>query len=489
MFRGSWLGLAVACLVAGGVIPAAADAQSLPCDDCVPPPFGDIAGGQFCADAASWLLSDRPLLECLRKQPLHDGWTYSVGGELRFRYMDEHNRLRPDGTIHDTYDLWRFAPFLELGNDWITGRVQAIDASIFDNNIPPTVVDENRSDLLMYYFDVKLRDGDDGTLRLRVGRQFLKYGSEYFVSPLPWVNSYRNFEGFRLYWQSTQWDIDAFAVRPVNGATVPGQYRPTSRDIPDYSVWFSGVYASRKNIGGGALDAYWYWNKEDEALLLRQDGNRHTLGTRYWGAQPLPDVLPTATTWLWDLEGGWQFGTDNFVTPGPRRDVSAGFAGAIGGFRFTDVPWTPQLRGVFWWGDGDSSPESGTISTLTTLYPFGHPHWGILDNFNGANLLEYSLQATVKPHPKATVFTSWHWFDKARREDFIYNASGTALGGPTSSRHLGQELSVIVTWAASKNLELQPGYSWFWYGDAVNEQPVLARGDAHVYYCMVTWGF
>lgn len=163
------------------------------------------------------LFGDEPLLGFLKNQPVGDCWTWSVGGELRYRYMDESDRLRPGGPGTSTYNLWRFTPHLELKRgDAFTAYVQAIDASIFGEDLPITGIDENRSDLLQFYADFKIADGEEGTLRGRVGRQFLKYGSQHLVSPLGWSNTFRNFEGVRLYYSSKDWDIDAFATRPVN---------------------------------------------------------------------------------------------------------------------------------------------------------------------------------------------------------------------------------------------------------------------------------
>src|SRR5690606_13763601 len=115
--------------------------------------------------------------------------------------------------------------------------------------------------------------------------------------------------------------------------------------------------------------------------------------------------------------------------------------------------------------------------------------WGLLDNFNGANLLQYGVQGTIKPHKKLTLLTAWHWFDKANKEDFIYNIAGANLGGPTNNRNIGHELDLIGTYAVNANLQVQMGYSWFWYGDAVDEQAALARDDAHQAYFMTTWGW
>lgn len=436
-----------------------------------------------------WLNDDRPLLSCLKKQPLADDWTYSLGSEVRYRYMDEQNRLRPQGTTRDTYNLWRVTPYFEVGNKWITGYVQAIDASIFDNDIPRTVIDENRADLLQYYVDANLwGEPGEGMLRFRAGRQFLKYGSQYLVSPLGWANTYRNFEGFRLYWTDPLWDVDVFSVRPVNGAAIATQFRPTSHDIPDKSVIFSGVYASRKQVLRGAVDGYWLWNREDQALAGKHDGDRHTFGVRYWGTQTLPHALPVPTAWTWDTEAGIQIGNDNFVTA-RQHDVVAGFAAASGVLTMTKVPWTPALKGVFWWGSGDNDPGRGTIHTVSTLYPFGHAYWGLIDNFNGSNLVQYGLHATVKPHKKLTMLAAWNLFEKSNAGDFIFNISGAPVGGPSASRYLGHELDLIGTYAVNLNLEVQLGYSWFWYGPAVEQQPLLARGDAHQAYIMTTWGF
>ena len=58
------------------------------------------------------LFSDEPLLGFLKNKPIGCDWTVSVGGELRYRYMDESDRLRPTGgrPNSSTYDQWRFTP-------------------------------------------------------------------------------------------------------------------------------------------------------------------------------------------------------------------------------------------------------------------------------------------------------------------------------------------------------------------------------------------
>ncbi len=441
------------------------------------------------------LLSDEPLLGGLKNQKW-GSWTYSVGGALRYRFIDEKNRLRPPTAGRETsYNQWRSTPYLELKHgDNFTAYVEGIDAPTFDADLPLLAIDENRFDLLQYYSDVKLFDSGSGEkLRLRTGRQFLKYGSQHLVSPLGWSNTFRNFEGAKLYYTNDLWQIDGFATRPVNGAA-GNTFRKTSFDNPDQSRWFSGVYATYKDAPMGALDLYWLWLDEDADRADRLDGSRHTFGVRYAGNRPICDSC--GYEWLtlgWDYEGAFQVGKD-IVGAGPAEDVRAGFISTNTGLTFNEILWKPTLSGLFFWGSGDDDPTDGTSNTVSTLYPLGHAYWGMIDNFSGQNLIDYSAQVTLKPTDKLTLLTAWHWFDKAQSEDAIWNVAGAPFGGfvPTASRHLGNELDLVATYKASQNVTLQAGYFWFFYGDAVNGHPdanVANRGDAKQFYFFVDTKF
>jgi hypothetical protein len=392
-----------------------------------------------------------------------------------------------------TYHQWRFIPYLQLNyQDWLTGYVQAIDAPTFGEDLPQLPIDENRADLLQYYVDLKLWSFETGDLRFRYGRQMLLYGSQHLVSPLAWANTFRNFEGYKLYYVGQSWNIDAFAVQPVNGAA-GNTYRPRSFDTPDQSRWFSGVYTTYKDLPHSVVDLYWLWLNEQEPKLDRIDGNRHTVGARWAGGVPMTDEYgDPLMTWNWDVEGAYQFGEDDFLT-GANQDVQAGFVSLIAGPTFEQLPWTPTLSGIFYWGSGDRNPGDGTLGTFSTLFPLGHAYWGILDNFSGQNLIDYGVQLSVKPAQRLTFVTAWHWFDKAARQDAIYNIGGAPFGGvSTTAANIGHELDLIATYRMSANLQVELGYSWFWYGPAVTRNPnllVANRDDAEQFYLMVNWIF
>lgn len=188
---------------------------------------------------------DEPVLQSLGPAELgHVSAT--AGGELRWRYMDERNRLRKGGPGHSQYQLWRFTPWVQLNvGEMIGGYVQAIDASMFGLDAPYSAapIDENRADLLQLYGEVRLPGMGEVQTKYRYGRQFLQYGNQRLLSPLGWANTYRNFEGHKLMLTSPDWDLDLFSMHSLNAAAgnVP---RPASFDRADQSRSISGAWST-----------------------------------------------------------------------------------------------------------------------------------------------------------------------------------------------------------------------------------------------------
>jgi len=458
---------------------------------------GDVCG-EGCAEslccgdtcrAIEWLKGDASLFEGLNGKS-DSGWSYSVGAQLRHRYMDESNRLRPGGPADSQYNLWRFTPHLQVNyDDVFDAYVEAIDASAFGYDAPlfPVFIDQNRSDLLQAYVTLKLADVEGGgSLKYRYGRQVLQYGSQHLLSPLAWSNTFRNFEGHKLMYSGADWNVDAFHMNSVNGAA-GAPFRPYSFDKPDQSRTVSGVYSTYKGMEDNTLDLYWLWFQEDDRVVNRMGGDRHTLGARFAGGQAIKECDKVVGTWNWDFEGAWQFGKDDFLT-GVNQDVSAGFLSALLGYTFNSATWSPTINGIFYWGSGDSDPTDGKINTVYTMYPLGHAYWGIIDNFSGQNLLDFGLSASVKPTKKLTFLTAWHAFRAANAADNLYNIAGAPFAMAAGERDLGSEVDMVATYGFSKNVNVQLGYSWFFYGDAV-DQSAFARPDASQFYVQTTLTF
>ena len=510
MIKRTLLTLAFSSLFVGPLFAQGAGCTDVGCAkvDCAAPPTTHRPGCEIngCAEAGcggteecieeedclthslNTIFGDEPLLGFLRDQEVGQ-FKYSVGGALRHRYMNEKNRIRPGGAGQTDYHLWRFTPYIDLSyGENISGRVEGIDASAFGYDAPfgPLGIDENRFDLLQAYVDIKLADFEGGgTLKYRYGRQFLKYGSQRLLSPLAWANTFRNFEGHKLMYTSKDWDIDGFYMQSVNAAAGGDGFSDSSFDNADSDRIISGIYSTYKGFKNNTLDLYWLHFEDDTSSTVRQDGRRETFGARLGGTQPVKDGEKTVGTWNWDLEGALQTGTDQFVTA-IDQDVTAGFFSATGGYQFATLPWKPKVNGIFYYGSGDDDPTDGDINTFNSLYPLGHAYWGLIDNFSGQNLIDVGFSVTAKPHEKLTLLAAFHKFRLAEENDALYNIAGAPFA--LANDDIGTEVDLVGTLALTKNINIQLGYLWFFYGDGVDGSS-LARGDATQFYAQTTLKF
>jgi len=400
-------------------------------------------------------------------------FVFSTGGEIRHRYINQDNRLQPGGPGQTDQNLWRWRHYLDLkAGDHLRFYVEGIHGDMFGEELPPVGPDENRWDLLNAFVDILVYSDGAQTQTLRYGRQELLFGRQRLVSPLDWSNTRRNFEGFRYLVKDQGWKLDLFAVNPVNAATgfTPFPKYRNRFDEANRDVWFSGAYYTYTAIENTNVELYWLWLNDNEPVVGRADGDRHTVGARYTRLMP----VDCGRVWDLDVEAAYQFGEDN------GQDVQAGFATAVFGHTWKSLPWSPRIGGLFYYGSGDVDPNDATTNTFTVLFPLGHAYWGLTDNLSGQNLYDYSLQCDVKPTGRTTLTAAYHVFQLASDDDRLYNVAGAPLGTPDNGHSIGDALDLYGTFALNPNFDVQAGYSWFWYGSYVER--TLPRDDATQFY-------
>lgn len=410
--------------------------------------------------------------------------TLSTGGELRHRYMNEDNRLRPGGPVHTDYHLFRWRHYIDASYGDFRVYFEGLHADSYGSSAPDQAIDVNHWDILNLFVDVTLLDGDYGRHTFRYGRQELQFSRQRLISALDWANTRRNFEGGRYMIRGDDFTLDGFLVHPVNSATGYNSLADygTSLDQPNYGVWFGGVYYSYLGLKNTIVDSYWLLLDTAEDVPNRPDGQRHLLGGRVSHLVPVTDGRGNSLrVWDLDAEGGWQFGRDN------GEAVTAGFFTTIVGHTWSQALWSPRFAGQFYYGSGDRLADSGHNNTFNTLFPLGHAYWGISDNLSGQNLYDWALQADVKPTSKSAVTAAYHWLALASDGDVLYNVAGLPIGTPGNGRDVGQTLDLYGYYAFSPNLDVQLGYSWFWYGSYV--QTVAPRSDATQFYIQTSFRY
>ncbi|WP_171187782.1 alginate export family protein [Alienimonas chondri] len=429
--------------------------------------------------------------------------TLTAGGQVRHRMHSEDNRLRPDGETATSYQLLRNRNYVDLKTEYVRAYVESINAYNAGSEIDELIIDENRWDLLNAFVDFHLYDVAGGAGTFRVGRQEILYGDQHLLSPLDWSNTRRNFEGYKFIHQADDWRLDLFSLNPVNGAAGSRGFDVNSFDEDDEDKPLWGAWLNRKLAGGASADLF-YIGQDREAPRSRTgaripsvrsaDGLRHLVGGRLSGTVPVTSGLgcdggcdggggKVVRTWDYDVQGGYQFGDDD------GEDVSAAFFNAAGGHTWNSLAWKPRVGALFYYGSGDDDPNDGENNTFYTYYPLAHAYWGIIDNLNGQNLLDYALFASVKPTDKLSVTGGYHLFRKDSGSDFLYNVAQVGLGPRNAGTDIGNELDVVANYQATPNLGFQLGYAHFWYGDFAEDNFAQASDDGEFVYFQTTFNY
>lgn len=400
----------------------------------------------------------------------------SYGGEVRYRLMDERNRLRPPATPgHSDYDLVRWRQYLDLHvSDDFRAYVEMLDASFDRGQLPPLASDVNRWDLFNAFVDVRIAEVADQPVYVRTGRQTLIYGSYRLLAPSMFGNSPQNFDGVKLFSPGETWDVDAFLTRPV-------VINADHFDSPNQNDVFAGVWGVYKGWRKQTVDLYWLWNKATIVPAGFMGGNRHTLGGRWIGHRPIGDDDDPDRVLHGEFEGAWQFGSQG------DKAVEAGFFTAGAGHTWNSVPWKPDAWLYLDWASGNRNPNGGTINTFDQLFPWTHRFLGLIDNVGRQNIIDLNGKVILNPTDKLALETAGHWFNLASGQDVLYTVSGAPIGTPGNGRSVGEELDIVGTYTFSPNFNVQLAWFRFWYGSFIER--TAPRGPASLFYVQTTFNY
>ncbi|MFN7802798.1 MAG: alginate export family protein [Planctomycetaceae bacterium] len=407
-------------------------------------------------------------------------WTISTGGEVRYRFLKEDNRLRKGPPTASDYNQWRWRHYLDLKGETFRVYGEILDAESFDNEAPHLPTDVNQLDIQNLFADWTFLEGDLGRHTLRIGRQELLYGNQRLVSPLDWANTRRNFQGGKYILSGDDYSFEGFLVHPVNTAT--GYTSLTdfdgALDKPERNIWFGGTYYSYTGWENTVLDLYWMVIDTNRTVRFHPDMQRHTVGSRWAHLEPvLDDGGEQARVWDFDVEGGVQAGVEQ------GTDVVSGFWTGIVGHTWKKPRWTPRVSGLFYYGSGTVN-ALGNNNTFYVMFPLGHAYWALSDNLSGQNLFDTALQFDLKPTRKFSTTAALHWFQLASSQDTAYNVAGAAIGKPGNGTQVGTALDLYGYYSFNPNFDIQMGYSWFWFGSYIER--TVPRGDSTQLYMMTS---
>lgn len=416
------------------------------------PRFGIIPPSFFDVDNFSYLdnpnNTEHDAFDCLKRIHLGDNWLFVTGGDVRARYENHYNFQL---THNDNdFEVSRARVYTDLWyRDSFRFYAEYLGAWITNNESAHAIIDHDKSDILNLFVDVKLFDGDGSPGYVRIGRQELLLGSQRMVSTLDWANTRRTFQGVRAFRTTEKFDVDLFWVQPV----VPS---PNRFDSVDNNVNFAGLWGTYRPKKNQSIDMYYMildnTNGQKTIEIERAPFTRHTFGGRFYGDE---------NGFLYDVEMAMQLGTTN------HRNLVAGMATAGLGYNWKDAAWNPTVWAYYDYASG-GNPTDGTNHNFHSLFPFGHYYMGWVDVVGRQNIHDFNLHLWTYPTKWITMWTQFHSFWLADKQDALFNAAGVPLRyDPTGAAgsHVGEELDFIINFHLSKHADIMVGYSYLWGGE------------------------
>ncbi len=387
-------------------------------------------------------------LDPLKRIHLGDNWLFSVGGEERIRYNNElDSRLSGKNNLFESErtrvygDLWY--------RDIFRAYVEFEDVQAFNESLPPSPTDLNKSDLLNFFIDLKLFDLDDHAAYLRGGRQELNYGSQRLISQTDFPNSPRNFDGVKGFWHSDTVEVDSFWTRPV-------VINPTDFDSENDKETFAGLWTTLRPTKTQSVDLYYLYLDNATPIATpagspagRRGFDVDTFGVRYSGEK---DML------VWDFEGMYQFGQHTF------QSTSAGAATTGVGLHFADAPLNPTFWIYYDYASGNHDPGHGDYGTFNQLFPNGHNYFGWTDLVGRQNIDDLNFQTWFFPTKWITMGVQYHILRLDAAKDALYNAAGAVeRSDPTgkAGTQVGDVLTGVVNFHLSMHSDVMLQFSHF----------------------------
>ena len=292
---------------------------------------------------------------------------------------------------------------------------------------------------------------------IKVGRFEINYGEGWILSNQPFYSGL-SFEAAKVSVKTEQATVDFFA------AEVAPMYKPAGPTYPR----IYGAYCSYTVEQSTMLDVFGFYSSDEmskQDMGMKSDfvdESRYTVGSRLHG-NLLPDLD-------YDLNGAYQFGQTGAPMSDPDRhdDVSAyALQGGIGK-TFQEAAWTPRFGFKAAYASGNANPGDGDNEAYNPLYRDLHALNGYADAVKFSNLIDYALEASVKPYDRLLFGTEVHLFYFADRP------------ANTSSK-LAKEWDLFAKVKATDQFSIEAAYAMFVQDEAFRDQTGKREHNQRMY--------
>lgn len=300
------------------------------------------------------------------------------------------------------------------------------------------------------FYELEWEVDPSNALTFRAGRQMFAFGAQRLVSPLPWGNALRTWDGLALHWEREKVEVTGFYAQ-----FVPVDPSSLNEKDPQNVIW--GAYSTWKGADDRlGVDAYLLGTERDPRSVNGTTGKdqRLTVGLRAFG----------------DLGGGFDLDVESATQTGDfgAASIDASMVAAQLGYR--PRPNGPRFFAGFDAASGDES-AGGDVNTFDPLFPLGHLFLGQADVIGRSNVIAGSVGVDHRFDRHWSGHASLHGFRLADTDDALYDAGGRVIipGGAADSGAVGIELDLRARYDVDARTSFEAGLSHVLAGDALSD--------------------
>jgi hypothetical protein len=396
-------------------------------------------------------------IKYIHVRPGRDDWFMTIGGEARLVWEQIGNDNWGQQLFWNAYLNQRYMLYFDIHYGMHVHTFVELKSGINSYRIGgPRPIDEKKLDFQVGFLEVGTSSGQN-SVKLRVGRQELEYGSGRLIDVREGPNVRLSFDGFMVKGKIGSWQLDGFAVRP--DLDKPGFFD----NAPNHAVSFWGVYASRAQLPHStSLELYYLGLDRKEATFERGTAQevRHSLGARI--SRPIATERPG---WDFDDEALWQFGSFG------SDSIQAWTVATETGYRFPTFRLKPRFSAKADISSGDH-PSSHTLGTFNPLFPKGN-YFGVLATTGPGPINFIDLHPRVEVTLPHAITASFDWIVQWREslDDGVYAVPGFLIRAADGSRarFVGHRPGTEIRWQMTRHLWFQADYGIFYAGSFLKE--------------------
>ena len=410
------------------------------------------------------------------------GWL-SIDGTYRVRYESLDSPFRAKARGSDQIMVERLLLNARVTFDRLYGDIELEDArqQLAESGTPLGTDIVNTLEPLQAYLGARFSGVFSGSdrLDLTAGRMTMDVGSRRLVARNRFRNTTNAFTGMRAKWQRSDGsEAQAFYVlpvqrRPSDFASLKNNDSEIDTETSGAQLW--GLFGARPNILGTATgEAYFYgFRARDRPYLPVADRTLYTPGVRLF-------VKPAATSWDYEVESAFQFGTSRLTTAATDKknlQQRAGFFHVAAGYTLSGS-MSPRLELSYDFASGDRDPKDGTDNRFDPLFGarrFDLGPTGIYGALARSNISSPGMRIEAKPTRDLSGFAGYRALWLASGKDQFTTAR---LQDPTgrSGRFVGHQIEAEMQYnLVPGNLALQIGGAYLIQGRFLENAPNAPR--------------